>query len=180
MFSFVQRCKRAPRVFQKSCASVISTQSCLLANTDISKSSAVLLFFNMPPSPAINPLLSCYVRMNVFFSPLIRAHGLEDAEREREIGPKKELGPSLQGTLRSCHISNTHQASLQPRKGSTDRTEATLIQHSLNEALKRKKSEGGMSDGDMMRDSDGTRRGADIRRCEEVRWLSYSGVRPVK
>lgn len=57
---------------------------------------------------------SSYVTVDVFLLPLIYAHGLRDTQTE--IGPKKRTRPSLRDPVWSCHISNTHQASLEPPK----------------------------------------------------------------
>lgn len=61
-------------------------------------------------------------------------HGWKDAERE--TGPKKEQGLhyKAQCDRATSQIPTRHHYKL--KKGSKDRSETTLIQHSLNEALK--------------------------------------------
>lgn len=61
-----------------------------------------MYLFNAP-NPAIHLQLqikkhSYFIRLNVFLLPLTDAHGLKE-DTEREIEPKKETRPSLQGAV---------------------------------------------------------------------------------
>lgn len=111
------------------------TEMCICQYWYFQFSSSSSIIFNVPSSPTINPSpannnkkntlgFSHYIRANIFLLLLIHAHG----KAQREIGPKKELGPHYEAQCdhATSQIPTRHHYSLERvQRQNADSTDST-------------------------------------------------------